>query len=85
MGPTCKSMNLCCENGHFDMGSMDICSLLGPAPSGFSMYFQVGFIFQIRMLLLGWDMFSEVKEGFDKVLHVSVGVCLYLLIHLHCV
>ena len=57
MGPTCKNMNLCCENGHFNMGSMDICSLLGPAPSGFSMYcsfshFRVGFIVQIRMLPL---------------------------------
>ena len=55
MGPTCKNMNLCCENGHFNMGAMDICSLLGPPSSGFSMYcsfshFRVGFIFQIRML-----------------------------------
>jgi len=37
---------------------MDICSLLGPASSGFSMYcsfshFWVGFMFQIRMLPLG--------------------------------
>ena len=60
MGPTCKTMNLCCENGHFNMGAMDICSLLGPSPSGFSMYcsfshFRVGFIFQMRMLPLGLD------------------------------
>jgi len=26
MGPTCKNMNLSCENRHFNMGSMDICS-----------------------------------------------------------
>jgi len=44
------------------MTSMDICSLLGPASSGFEMYcsfshFQVGFSFQIRMLPLEKNAF----------------------------
>jgi len=43
MGPNCKHMILCCENEF----------------SGFEMYFslshfRVGFIFQIRMLPVGW-------------------------------
>jgi len=44
------------------MTSMDICSLLGLASSGFEMYcsfshFQVGFSFQIRMLPLEKNAF----------------------------
>jgi len=38
MGPNCKYMNSCCENGYFNMTSMDICSFLGQASSGFEMY-----------------------------------------------
>jgi len=43
---------------------MDICSLLGPASSGFEMHcslshFRVGFIFQIIMLPLGFELAKE--------------------------
>jgi len=72
MGPNCKHMNLCCENGYFNMTSMDICSLLGLASSGFEMYcslwhFRVGFILPLEwsstlVYIDGWSCGSGLQS-----------------------
>jgi len=69
------------------MVSMDICSLLGLAPSGFSMYcsflhFQVGFIFQIRMLPLGKNKQTKntVKPKIIQTPDIALLLIFFLLV-----